>query len=248
MTLEQIANLGRPLRADAERNRRRILAAAAEVFAKRGLDAGLDEIARHAGVGTGTVYRRFPDKAVLIDALFESRIDDLLEVAETALARADAWQGLVHFLEKSIEMQQADRGLKELLFGERCAAGGGGGGGASAPGSRFSTKLDSLMPTIAQIVERAKAGGQLRMDVGVTDLAVIQFMLHGVGTFAATVEPELWRRQLTILLDGLRAERHGVTPLPLVPLTVDQLETICMPGPPPTTIHAHQHRPRPHST
>src|SRR6187551_3752942 len=113
VTLEQIENLGRPLRADAERNRRRILVAAAEVFAKRGLDAGLDEIARHAGVGTGTVYRRFPDKALLIDALFESRIDSLLEVARTALARPDAWDGLVHFLEKSIEMQQADRGLKE---------------------------------------------------------------------------------------------------------------------------------------
>ena len=109
---------------------------------------------------------------------------------------------------------------------------------------RFSAKLDSLMPTIAQIVERAKADGELRMDVGVSDLAVIQFMLHGVGTFAAAVEPQLWRRQLTILLDGLRAERHGVTPLPLVPLTIDQLEALCMPGPPPTTVHAHHHRPR----
>ena len=236
MTLEQIANLGRPLRADAERNRRRILVAAAEVFAKRGLDAGLDEIARHAGVGTGTVYRRFPDKAMLIDALFESRIDSLVEVAETALAAPDAWDGLVHFLEKSIEMQQADRGLKELLFGERCAAG--------ATGTRFAAKLDRLMPTIAGIVDRAKAAGQLRMDVGVTDLAVIQFMLHGVGTFAAAVEPQLWRRQLTLLLDGLRVERTGITPLPLEPLTVDQLETICMPGPPTTTVHAHHHRPR----
>jgi AcrR family transcriptional regulator len=209
-----------------------------EVFAKRGLEAGLDEIARHAGVGTGTVYRRFPDKSMLIDALFVSRIDSLLEVAEIALAFPNAWDGLVHFLEKSIEMQQADRGLKELLFGERCAA------GAGATGSRFSAKLDSLMPTIAQIMQRAKADGQLREDVEVTDLAVMQFMLHGVGTFAAAVEPQLWRRQLTILLDGLRAERHDVTPLPLVPLTVHQLETICMPGPPPTTVHAHQHRAR----
>ena len=235
MTLEQMENLGRPLRADAERNRRRILVAAAEVFAKRGLDAGLDEIARHAGVGTGTVYRRFPDKALLIDALFESRIDSLLEVARTALTMPDAWDGLVHFLETSIEMQQADRGLKELLFGERCI------GGPTAAGARFAAKLDTLMPTIAQIVERAKADGQLRTDVEVTDLAVIQFMLHGVGSFAAAVEPELWRRQLTILLDGLRAERKVVTPLPLMPLTVDQLESICMPGPPPTTVHAHHH-------
>jgi AcrR family transcriptional regulator len=233
MTLEQIENLGRPLRADAERNRRRILAAAAEVFAKRGLDAGLDEIARHAGVGTGTVYRRFPDKAMLIDALFESRIDNLLEVADTALSTPDAWDGLVYFLETSIAMQQADRGLKEMLFGERCAT------RANASGSRFATKLDSLLPVIAEIVDRAKASGQLRLDVSVTDLAVIQFMLHGVGVFAAAAEPQLWRRQLAIVLDGLRAERDGVTPLPLVPLTMDQLETVCMPQT--TEVHAHHH-------
>jgi AcrR family transcriptional regulator len=235
MTLEQIENLGRPLRADAERNRRRILAAAAEVFAKRGLDAGLDEIARHAGVGTGTVYRRFPDKAMLIDALFESRIDNLVAVAEEALAMPDAWEGLVHFLETSIEMQQADRGLKELLFGERC------GPGAASGGTRFATKLNNLLPTLAQIVARAKDAGLLRPDVSVTDLAVIQFMLHGVGTFTATVEPELWRRQLAILLDGLRVERDGVTPLPLMPLSLDQLGSICLPTP--TQVHAHHHHP-----
>jgi AcrR family transcriptional regulator len=234
MTLEQINNLGRPLRADAERNRRRILAAAAEVFAKRGLDAGLDEIARHAGVGTGTVYRRFPDKAMLIEALFDSRFDDLIELAETALAMPDAWDGLVHFLERSVEMQQADRGLKELLFGEGCP------GRTGIGGARFA-KLDSLVPTILAIVDRAKAAGQLRPDVSATDLAVIQFMLHGVGTFSAGVEPELWRRQLAIMLDGLRADRPAVTPLPLLPLSLEQLEAICMPGPPATVVH-HHHR------
>jgi AcrR family transcriptional regulator len=224
MKLEQNENLGRPLRADAERNRRRILAAAAEVFARRGLDAGLDEIARHAGVGTGTVYRRFPDKALLIDALFESRIDDLLELAEKALTTEDPWSGLVHFLQRSIEMQQADRGLKELLFGD--------GGCSATPGSRFAAKFDSLLPTIAAIVERAKLSGQLRADVSMTDLAVIQFMLHSVGAFSAAVQPELWRRHFTLLLDGLRADRQQSTPLPLTPLTLAQLEAICSPPPP----------------
>jgi AcrR family transcriptional regulator len=233
VTLEQIKNLDRPLRADAERNRRRILVAAAEVFAKRGLDAGLDEIARHAGVGTGTVYRRFPDKAILIDALFESRIDALFEVAEKAFAMPDAWAGLVYFLETSIEMQQADRGLKELLFGEGCAPGG------PAKASRFAAKLNTLLPMISAIVDRAKATGQLRADVDPTDLAVIQFMLHGVGTLTAPVEPHLWRRQLAILLDGLRADRKEVTPLPVMPLSFDQLQTVCMP--PTTQIHAHHH-------
>jgi AcrR family transcriptional regulator len=232
MTLEDLesplesaldSHLGRPLRADAERNRRRILAAAAEVFAKRGLEAGLDEIARHAGVGTGTVYRRFPDKTMLIEALFESRLDDLIALAGRAAAEPDAWAGLVHFLLGSIEMQQADRGLKDLLFGE----------GSAAPVSdRFTDKRDQLVPAVTALVDRAKASGQMRADVSVTDLAVVQFMLHGVGAFSASVEPELWRRQFGLILDGLRADGPGRvnTPLPLEPVTEEQLEFMCRAG------------------
>jgi AcrR family transcriptional regulator len=231
MTLGQVppgVDAPRPLRADAERNRQRILAAAAQVFAQRGLDAGLDEIARRAGVGTGTVYRRFPDKTLLIEALFESRIDALLELAETALAMADSWAGLVHFLERSTAMQLADRGFKDLLFGDaRCAA--------AVASRRIVARLEQLIPTASAIVARAQADGRLRADVSVTDLAVIQFMLHGVGVFGGTVEPELWRRQLALMLDGLRAGPPGPSgpsgppgPLPVPPLTVAQLETICL--------------------
>ena len=79
----------RPLRRDAERNRQRILQAAAEVFAERGLSATMDDIAEHASVGVGTVYRRFPDKELLIDALFEERMARMLEVAQQALAEPD---------------------------------------------------------------------------------------------------------------------------------------------------------------
>jgi AcrR family transcriptional regulator len=223
MTLEQIG-LGRPLRADAERNRRRILVAAAEVFAKRGLDAGLDEIARHAGVGTGTVYRRFPDKSMLIDALFESRLDDVLKVAETALNLPDAWDGVEHFLTRAVEMQLADRGLKELLFGDT--------GATQSVNVRFAEKVAVLVPLITAILERAQATGQLRADVTLPDLAVMQFMLHGVGGFTAAVGPDQWRRQLGLLLDGLRGDGRPPTPLPLVPLSIGQLERICMPSDP----------------
>jgi AcrR family transcriptional regulator len=219
MTLEPVENLGRPLRADAERNRQRILAAAAEVFARRGLEAGLDEIARHAGVGTGTVYRRFPDKAMLIDALFESRLDALVDVARRAAEHPDPWTGLVDFVERSVEMQLADRGLKELLFGDGCAG----------INPRFAAKIESLRPLVTRVVQNAKASGDLRPDVAVTDLAVMQFMLHGVGSFGEAVEPDLWRRQLAILLAGLRAN-PAATPLPSVPLTIDQLEALCLPG------------------
>ena len=85
----------RPLRRDAERNRQRILEAAAEVFTERGFAATLDDVARHAGVGVGTVYRRFPDKAALADALFDERIDALVTLAEQARDEPDAWAALV---------------------------------------------------------------------------------------------------------------------------------------------------------
>src|SRR5438309_11180038 len=107
----------KPLRADAERNRGRILDAAAELFAAKGLSVGLDEIAQHAGVGVGTAYRRFPDKRQLIEELFEDRVDSMAQLGEDALAADDPWEGLVGFLEQATELQIANRGLKELAFG-----------------------------------------------------------------------------------------------------------------------------------
>src|SRR5919205_689932 len=99
----------RPLRSDAERNRRRILEAAAEVFAERGLDASLDDIAAAAGVGVGTVYRRFPDKDVLIDALFEEKINHACRLAREALEHEDPWEGFVFFMRAMCAMHAADR-------------------------------------------------------------------------------------------------------------------------------------------
>src|SRR5579884_266131 len=89
----------RPLRADAERNRQRILRAAAEVFTTRGLQTSLDEVARHAGVGVGTVYRRFPDKDALVEALFEERIQQIIGLADAAWNEPDSWSALASFLE-----------------------------------------------------------------------------------------------------------------------------------------------------
>src|SRR4051794_17057017 len=106
----------RPLRADAERNRARILAAAAEVFAERGLDASLDDIAAHAGVGIGTVYRRFPDKDALIDALFEDKIDQAVALADEALEIEDPWEGFTTFMRGMCRMQAQDRGFKDALL------------------------------------------------------------------------------------------------------------------------------------
>src|SRR3954470_15574378 len=105
----------RPLRKDAELNRERLLAAARELFATRGLEVTLNEIAHHAGVGVGTAYRRFANKEEVIDALFEERLQDVVSVAEEALSATDAWAGLVSFLERSLDMQFGDRGLTEIM-------------------------------------------------------------------------------------------------------------------------------------
>lgn len=216
MTLD-VARSPRPLRADAERNRQRILAAAAEVFAERGLDAGLDEIARRAGVGTGTVYRRFPDKTSLIEALFVNRVDALAELTEQARQAPDAWTGLVTLITRGVELQLADRGLKELLYGEVPVP--------EAMQVQVIEKLRCLQPGLEEILDRAKAEGCVRSDISMTDLSISMFMLHGVGKFAAA---DQWRRQLALVLAGLRPDNE--IPLPGAPLSDQELQNLCAPA------------------
>src|SRR5262249_49101238 len=110
------APAARPLRRDAERNRQRILQAAAEVFTEQGLRATLDDVADRAGVGVGTVYRRFPDKEALVEALFTERLDKLVGFAEQALADPDPWAGLVDLLERAATIMAGDRGLRQILM------------------------------------------------------------------------------------------------------------------------------------
>src|SRR5437870_11403927 len=112
-----MATTDRPLRKDAKLNRRKILDAARELFAERGLGVTLNDLAHHAGVGVGTVYRRFPDKAQLIDGLFEQRLEEFAELMNAALDDADPWPGFAGFLERALELQAADRCLRELVLG-----------------------------------------------------------------------------------------------------------------------------------
>ncbi|GAA1849096.1 TetR/AcrR family transcriptional regulator [Pseudonocardia ailaonensis] len=206
----------RPLRADAERNRRRILAAAREVFARRGLDAGLDEIAKHAGVGTGTVYRRFPDKKALVEALFTERLADLTATAHRAAGHPDPWAGLVELLESAVAMQIEDRGLKDLLF-------------AYGDKGAFREQLAVLQEVLREVCARAVAAGDLRPDVDLTDLATVQLMTTQVAAFAEPESPGLWRRYLGLMLDGLCTRRESPTPLPHPPLDTLTFERLCHP-------------------
>jgi AcrR family transcriptional regulator len=207
----------RPLRRDAARNRERILAAAGEVFAARGLEVTLDDIAHHAGVGVGTVYRRFRDKEQLIDALFDDRMDAVVTAAEKAIAAADPWRGLEGFFVDIFELQAADRGLRELAFANQHGR------------ERVARVRARIEPLVQQLVRRAQASGDLRGDIGADDLPIIQKMLTQVIDVAGEVSPDLWRRYLTIVLDGLRTRREGPTELPVPALEHGQLET-CMQG------------------
>lgn len=183
----------RPLRRDAERNRRRILEAAAEAFAERGLGITMDDIADHAGVGVGTVYRRFPNKELLIEALFEERMAELVALAESAVAQDDPWEALVGFIERAQALQAANRGLKELLLG-------------TAHGrERVACVRERMAPLAETLVTRAQAAGQLRPDIAGSDLPLIQIMLGAIVDFTRDVEGETWRRMLAIVIDGLRA-------------------------------------------
>src|SRR6188768_1459630 len=112
----------RPLRSDAERNRQRILQAAEEVFAARGLDASMDDIARAAGVGVGTVYRRFPDRDALIDALFETKLHEIEAIALAALRITDPWEAFATFMRGVCAMHARDRGLKEAMLSDHRGA------------------------------------------------------------------------------------------------------------------------------
>jgi AcrR family transcriptional regulator len=202
----------RPLRRDAERNRRRILAAAHELFAEAGLEVTLDDVAERTGVGVGTVYRRFANKEELIDALFEERIAEFARLAEEALEDRDAWHGLATFLERAAELHATDRGLQQVLF-------------STAHGQERCDRARQLVkPLIDRIVERAQAAGTLRADVEPTDIPLLQFMLGAVTAYVGDVAPDAWRRQLTILLDGLRVQRRRPTPLPAGALTTEQFE------------------------
>ena len=197
-----ITGKARPLRRDAERNRLLILSAARTVFAQRGLDASLDEIAKEAGLGVGTVYRRFPDKDSLVSELFRDRIDALVTVAEEACEAADPWRGLVDFLEYIASAMAGDQGLRQLMmFG-------------TYDRDQVCYARDRMRPVMTRLVERAQASGDLRPDFQATDVKMIAFMLASIAEYAASVTPEVWRRYLAILVDGLRPARDGVSDLP----------------------------------
>ena len=221
----------RPLRKDAERNRQRILRAASEVFTTRGVEATLDDIADHAGVGVGTVYRRFPNKEALIEALFAERLGAMVGLAEQGLAHPDPWAGLVFFLEQAGGLLAGDRGLRQILMS------------ATHGRDRVGEVRARLLPVVSKLVARAQADGSVRADLQPTDIPLIEFMLAMLAEYAHPVRPGVWRRYLAIILDGLRPGRATVTPLPEPPLSPAEIGT-AMRAMPAGARPARPHEPR----
>ena len=140
----------RPLRADARRNREKVLAAARAVFSEHGRDAQMDDVARRAGVGVGTVYRHFPTKEALIEALMVAAFEAIAEKAEAALEVEDPWEAFSSVLWRGAEIMAADRALSEVF--------------ASIPGAMESAMptVEGLTETMAKLIARAQAAGVLR--------------------------------------------------------------------------------------
>lgn len=206
----------RPLRRDAELNRQRIIAAAHDIFGERGLEATLDDVAHHAGVGVGTVYRRFPSKEHLVEAMFVDQIDAIRKLAEEALRTEDPWQAFTDFTWRAMELHAGDRGLREVMlsnvFGHE----------------RVAEAKAQLVPLVTQLVERAQASGDLRPDFMPTDIPLLHHMIGSVIEFTHGIQPDLWRRSLALLLDGLRAKPGKATELPHPPLDFETLdEAMC---------------------
>jgi AcrR family transcriptional regulator len=180
----------RPLRADARRNRERVLEGARAVFAEHGRDAQMDDVARAAGVGVGTVYRHFPTKEALVSALAVSLFEKVLASARAALEIEDPWEAFTSALWAGVEVLASDRAFTEII------------GQAEMP---FETCLVTDMnAAFVELIARAKASGDLRPDVHIDDIPMITC---GIGM--ATIKPhqcqDAWRRHLAIVIDGLRA-------------------------------------------
>jgi AcrR family transcriptional regulator len=181
----------KPLRADARRNREKVLAAARAVFAEQGVDAQMDDIARRADVGVGTVYRHFPTKDALLDALTDEVFEVIAAHAREMLELDDPWDAFKRAMWFGGEKTAGDRAFAEIL-------------GATQRPVNCPSK-DDLIAATDELMRRSIEAGKMRPDAMVDDMALL---MCGIGSAIDMPHPrpEAWRRHLQIVLDGLRAE------------------------------------------
>jgi AcrR family transcriptional regulator len=195
---------GRPLRRDARRNRDAILAAARTAFAAQGLDAPLESVARQAGVAIGTLYRHFPCRLDLVEAVFTAKAQAWVAAGEQALAMPDAWDGFTFYLERSCELQADDLGFTGVASMHLATARG------------LEAIKERAHGLSRRIVARAQRAGSLRADVTAEDINVLLWSSARIAEVTCLVAPRAWRRHLGLMLDAFRAE--NAHPLPAPPL------------------------------
>jgi AcrR family transcriptional regulator len=197
----------RPLRRDAELNLERIVQAAEDVIAESGMQASMEQIAARAGVGVGTLYRRFPGKESLVLAVLEMAGQRSLQLAETVLAECPPGEGIFEFM-------------------RRCLSGPPSLGAvvSSSPvlADAHRAKVASVAPTVDRLLAQARAAGTVRSDVTFSDIVVALMSVRSVSERAGAVGTRQGERHLQLLCDGLRT--HGST-LPHRPLTRPQLDS-----------------------
>jgi len=183
------------LRADAARNRARIIAAAMEVFAERGLEASTAEIAQRAGVGEATLFRRFPTKDDLITAIVATQMDEAIEIAAECLEEDDPWRGLERFLYEMTARSTRDQGVSDAAK-DHCMASAG-----------LAPRRARTLELCGQLLRRGQRAGVVREDIAGQDLI---FLAAAAGSLGGIPFPglrqDLWKRYLGVILDGLRPE------------------------------------------
>jgi AcrR family transcriptional regulator len=185
----QATETPKPLRADARRNRERIVEAARKVFAKHGAGAQMDDVAAAAGVGVGTVYRHFPHKEALMGELVASKFRAFADNAERALEIDDPWEAFAGLLRANAELCARDVGVQQALAREPAAW------------STAALEFTRLYELTSRLIDRGKQAGVLRADLVVEDIP----MLMGGLSVTMAVPQYDWRRHLEIILAGLRA-------------------------------------------
>lgn len=202
-------------RKDSLRNRAKLISAAHAVFAEQGFSATLDDIARRAGVGTGTAYRHFPNKQAVAAEVLAGATSAIVDDARAALELTDPWEGLVAFFERTAARQAADRGLYETLTGQ----------GNPDEQARIWPQVTAA---VTELFERAQAAKVIRPDAAPQDVAAIFSMLGPAFEMSRATSSELWRRYLALMLDGLRP--MGQRPMPVPPPSLEYLDAILFAG------------------
>ncbi|AQZ61816.1 Transcriptional regulator, TetR family [[Actinomadura] parvosata subsp. kistnae] len=189
------------LRADAERNRERILAAARRLYADQGLDVSMACVAREAGVGKATLSRRFATREELINAVFTDRMDAYAATTAEALADPDPWRGFVGFIRSVCAMQAADRGFAAVLAMTFPAA------------KALEARRAEAYHGFLELISRAKATGNLRADFTAEDLIVLLMANAGVVAATADSAPGAWRRLVGQMLRAYAAPGADLPPM-----------------------------------